>query len=130
MNAAMIDTPRAEHGQATGVMRSALLLVSMATLLFEILLTRIFSVTMWYHFAFMAISIAMFGMTLGALRVYRRPERYPQDRLVLDLGSLALALAWSFVMSVLAHVFAPFPDMTAGRLPLTYTFALSAAPFV
>jgi hypothetical protein len=111
-------------------LRLALLLVSMATLLFEILLTRIFSVTMWYHFAFMAISIAMFGMTAGALRVYLNPARYPQARLSIDLAMLALALAWSFVVSVLAHALAPFTDLTEGLLPLTYTFALSTPPFV
>ena len=36
-----------------------LFVVTLATLMYEILLTRIFSVTMWYHYAFMAISIAM-----------------------------------------------------------------------
>ncbi len=40
---------------------AGLFCVTLATLMHEILLTRIFSVTMWYHFAFMAISIAMFG---------------------------------------------------------------------
>ena len=40
-------------------------MVGAATLLFEILLTRIFSVTMWYHFAFVAISLALF-LTLNA----------------------------------------------------------------
>ena len=42
----------------------ALFLVALATVMFEVLLTRVFSLTMWYHFAFMAISIAMFGMTV------------------------------------------------------------------
>src|SRR5262249_42298598 len=48
---------------------AGLFLVSFATLLDEILLTRIFSVVTWYHFAFLAISIALFGMTLGAIAV-------------------------------------------------------------
>ena len=46
---------------------AGLFLVALATMMYEILLTRIFSVTMWYHFAFMAISLAMFGMTLGTI---------------------------------------------------------------
>jgi hypothetical protein len=33
--------------------------------MFQVLLTRLFSLTLWY--AFMAISMAMFGMTVGAL---------------------------------------------------------------
>ena len=53
----------------------ALFLVALATVMFEVLLTRVFSLTMWYHFAFMAISIAMFGMTVGALLVFLRPDR-------------------------------------------------------
>ena len=35
--------------------------VSAAILMTELALTRIFSVTMYYHFAFLAISIALFG---------------------------------------------------------------------
>jgi len=34
---------------------------TMATLLLELALTRIFSVVFYYHFAFLAISIALFG---------------------------------------------------------------------
>ena len=48
-------------------------LVALATLMYEILLTRIFSVTMLYHFAFVALSVAMFGLTAGALIVYLVP---------------------------------------------------------
>ncbi|MFQ6015070.1 MAG: hypothetical protein ACE5NP_06475 [Anaerolineae bacterium] len=36
-------------------------LISAATLSFEIVLTRIFSVAQWYHFAFMAVSVALLG---------------------------------------------------------------------
>ncbi len=38
---------------------------------------RIFSVTIWYHFAFVAISIAMFGKTVGALVVFLRTTWFP-----------------------------------------------------
>ncbi len=38
-------------------------LISAALLMTELSLTRIFSVTMYYHFAFMAISIALFGLS-------------------------------------------------------------------
>jgi hypothetical protein len=33
-----------------------------SSLAYEITLTRIFSVSLWYHFAFMVISIAMLGI--------------------------------------------------------------------
>jgi hypothetical protein len=35
---------------------------SFSSLAYEILLTRIFSISLWYHFAFMIISIAMLGI--------------------------------------------------------------------
>jgi len=53
-----------------------LFMVALATLMYEILLTRIFSVTLWYHFAFMVVSIAMFGMSVGAMRVYLESKYY------------------------------------------------------
>ncbi len=62
--------------EVTGPIYFGLFSVAMATLMYEILLTRIFSVTMWYHFAFMAISIAMFGMTVGAIIVYLFPNYF------------------------------------------------------
>jgi hypothetical protein len=40
----------------------AVFLSAMGGLAFEVLLTRIFSVSLWYHFAFMIISVAMLGL--------------------------------------------------------------------
>ena len=45
----------------------ALGLVTAATLMLQIIETRIISVTSWYHLAFFVISIAMFGLTAGAV---------------------------------------------------------------
>ena len=45
-------------------------LTAMATLLLELALTRIFSVVLFYHFAFMAISVALFGLGVGAIVSY------------------------------------------------------------
>jgi hypothetical protein len=57
-------------------------LIAMSTLMFELLLVRIFSVTLWYHFAFMAISIAMLGMGAGGIYVYLfAPARSTTDTL-------------------------------------------------
>jgi len=48
----------------------AIALTTMATLLMELSLTRIFSVVFAYHFAFLAISIALFGLGLGGVASY------------------------------------------------------------
>src|SRR4051812_33995963 len=56
-------------GQWPGVYLSVAL-TTMATLLLELALTRIFSVVFYYHFAFLAISIALFGLGLGGVFSY------------------------------------------------------------
>src|ERR1700680_1677753 len=50
-------------------------LTSLATLLFELSLTRIFSVVFYYHFAFLAISIALFGLGGGCVFSYVLPVK-------------------------------------------------------
>src|SRR5438552_1826855 len=72
----------------------AVALVSAALLTTELALTRIFSVVMYYHFAFLAISIALFGVSASGVFVYvmrRRLERYSTDGL-LAVQSLVYAV--------------------------------------
>src|SRR5258706_13171590 len=65
---------------------AAIALVSCAVLLYEITITRVLSVVLWYHFAFLAISLAMLG--LGAPGVWftlRKPgERSLETALLLS----------------------------------------------
>jgi predicted membrane-bound spermidine synthase len=74
-------------------------LTSLATLLFELSLTRIFSVVFYYHFAFLAISIALFGLGVGGVLSYvvsewRKPFAYKLGAISLaNSGLIALALA-------------------------------------
>lgn len=67
-----------------------ILLISTATLSFEIALTRVFSVSQWYHFAFMSVSIALlgFGASGSFLAVFRRVAYVPTDRLLTVLAGL------------------------------------------
>lgn len=71
--------------------------VCMATLMYELLLTRIFSVLMWYHFASMAISLALFGLGASALLVYLRPKWFSADRTALP-GYFALLAGLSTLL--------------------------------
>jgi hypothetical protein len=45
-------------------------ITTMATILLELSLTRIFSAVFYYHFAFLAISIALFGLGVGGVLSY------------------------------------------------------------
>src|SRR3954452_11417362 len=83
---------------------AGMFLIALATLMYEILLTRIFSVTMWYHFAFVAVSIAMFGMTVGAAIVFVLPRRFPESRTPQQLSACSLIFGITMVASFIAHL--------------------------
>lgn len=111
---------------------AGLFMVTLATLMYEILLTRIFSVTMWYHFGFMAVSIALFGMTVGAVLVYVFPSYFTQERAMYQLALHTLLFAVSIVVSFLTQLSIPFaPDRSiVGLYSLTLTYVVIAVPFV
>jgi spermidine synthase len=48
----------------------SLFLLCLSVLLLEISLTRLFSVTLWYHYAFLSLSITLLGMSIGGTVVY------------------------------------------------------------
>ena len=52
----------------------AVALVSLASLLLELALTRLFSVVLFYHFAFFAISVALLGLGSGGVFAHIRRE--------------------------------------------------------
>jgi len=102
----------------------------------ELLLTRIFSVTIWYHFALLAISVALFGTGIAAAWVYLRQQRIAVE----DTGrwltgcSIALAVAIAVVDLMLVRL-APdwfsgmFGLFTVMTLRLGLLFVVTAVPF-
>jgi len=97
-------------------------LVTLSGLMFEIGLTRIFSATIWYHFAFVAISVALLGWGLGGFAVHllrgRREPSREQAALFAFLYGLSIPLALWLIVRL------PFlPDR------LAFYFAVSLVPF-
>src|SRR5215470_19504254 len=68
-------------------------LMSANTLILQVVQTRILSVVAWYHLAFFVISMAMFGLTAGAVWVYLRRERFTEKTLSYDLSCYSAAFA-------------------------------------
>ena len=99
----------------------AIFVVSLSTLAFEILLTRVFAIGQWNHLSFMVISIALFGF--GASGTYlclrgasgNNPQRLrPSD------------LSISFLL-YLYSIFAIFSYLALIHMPLDY-FRLPVEP--
>src|SRR5947199_6734889 len=70
-----------ERVEPKGSTYVGLFLTTLSLLQLELFLTRIFSVTMWYHFAFMAVSLAMLGLAAGAVLVEVMRKRDPHRTL-------------------------------------------------
>lgn len=107
----------------TVAVQAGVFLVAFSGLMFEIGLTRIFSATIWYHFAFVAVSVALLGWGLGgfALHLLGARVRASMER----VGLLTLLYAAAIPLALFAIVRLPFlPE----RLPLY--FAASLAPFL
>jgi hypothetical protein len=85
----------------------ALGLLSAAALAFEITLTRLFSVTQWYHFAFLAASVALlgYGASGTALTLFPRWTRPPVVRRASILSTLFAA---AILVAYLSLNYLPF----------------------
>jgi hypothetical protein len=121
--------------------------ITCAILVFQITQTRILSVVAWYYLAFFAISVAMLGMTIGAVWVYLKRREFTPERLSIAVSDAALiaavampaslvvqfclitkllptvasAAAWSLLMAAMT-----VPYIFAG---IAVTLALTRSPF-
>src|SRR5215467_9984256 len=74
----------------------AVALVSFASLLLELAMTRLFSVVLLYHFAFFAISVALLGLGSGGVFAHirrdwlRQFEMRPLGALLCILNSICI----------------------------------------
>ena len=94
---------------------SGVFLITFSSLIFQIVQTRILSVVAWYYLAFFAISVAMLGMTVGAVWVYLRREQFQGTALPITLSSFAL---WT-ALAMPASIAVQFCLITATPVSLT-----------
>src|SRR5438093_2495901 len=83
---------------------TGLFLITGCTLMLQVIQTRILSVVSWYHLAFFAISMAMFGLTAGAVWLYLRRDRFTEQTLSYDLSHYSTALAVSVALSLIVQM--------------------------
>jgi hypothetical protein len=130
--ASVTSSRAAPELRARGATYAGLFVVTLTTLMYEIVLTRIFSVAMWYHFAFVAISVALFGMTAGALLVHLRPTWFTDDNVKKQMWRFSLLFAVSVAGAFIVQLAIPFvPRMTmAGVSSIALTCVVISVPFV
>src|ERR1700690_3658946 len=81
-------------------------LSSFAALLLELALTRLFSVVLFYHFAFLAISIALLGLGAGGVFAYLLKGRLASSgtRALAAWVCMANAVAVVIVLEIVLHI--------------------------
>jgi len=106
-------------------------LASFASLLLELALTRLFSVVLFYHFAFLAISIALLGLGAGGVFAYLRRRWLTRWTLrglgavLCGINAVVIVLALEVVLHVPVSLNLAWANF--GRLSLMYVAA--AVPF-
>ena len=106
-------------------------LSSFAALLLELALTRLFSVVLFYHFAFLSISIALLGLGAGGVFAYiykarlSRIETRPFASTLCSLNAIAIPI----VLEIVLHVPVSLDLSWNNLLKLTVLYLCSAIPF-
>jgi hypothetical protein len=95
--------------------RISVFLITLSGLILEVGLTRIYSASIWYHFAFVAISVALLGWGLGGFTVHLLKRTKPLSMNMAALVTTLYALAIPLCLWLLVRY--PF-DMD--RLPLYF----------
>jgi hypothetical protein len=105
---------------------SGVFLLTFSLLTFQIVQTRILSVIAWYYMAFFAISVAMLGMTVGAVWVYLHRERLESIPLPVTLTNFALATAVAMPASMMVQFCLAITPSLSLTMVVAWTLALIA----
>ncbi|HEY6332471.1 MAG TPA: hypothetical protein VI756_24315, partial [Blastocatellia bacterium] len=106
-------------------------LVTLATLMLELTLTRLFSATMYYHFAFMAISIALFGSGASGVFVYIFRNQLDRVRTADLMSASAVLLALGTILALFVILKNPLRLQGGAEnyYRLVKIYAATAVPF-
>src|SRR5436853_7208344 len=109
----------------------AIFFVSLSLLMLEITVARILTVALFSHYAFVAISLAMFGLGLSGLVVYLLPERFPAARVDEQLTTCASLFGVTAALNVLIflHIHVVQALSVAGLATLGLAYTVLAVPF-
>ena len=105
--------------------------VAASIFLLEVLLTRLFSVTLFHHFAFAAISIGMLGLASAGVRVSLAPDRFTAERADVDIQRSGILFAATTIgaLSLLIRYGVSVDFSWKRLLILACVYAVGVIPF-
>src|SRR5499427_5048616 len=131
MSQSHLAAPVAEVSPCDRAVLAGVALSSFAALLLELALTRLFSVVLFYHFAFLAISVALLGLGAGGVFAYLLKSRFAQisTRDLASQLSMANAVIVVVVVEIILHVPVSLNVSGTNFLRLTAIYLAAAVPF-
>ena len=110
---------------------AGLALTSFAALLLELALTRLFSVVLFYHFAFLAISIALLGLGAGGVCAYLLKTRLAgtETRALAARLCITNSVVVLVMLEIVLHVPVALQVSWANFGRLTALYLAAAVPF-
>lgn len=87
-------------------------LIAFGTLLLEVDITRIFAVTLWYYFGFVAISLALLGTAAAGVICFVDPARWAGADYRRNMGWFAAALGVLCPIVIWIHLASDFSSFT------------------
>src|SRR4030095_2468143 len=108
------NTPQKKE-QLTYKHKLGLLLISLSALMLEFTLIRVLSVSLWYHFAFMIISIALLGLGISGVTIIlsRRINRAEINSFLTItsvLYALSIVISYTLINKIPFDPFSMFTD--------------------
>lgn len=108
--------------------------IAATTIFCETALTRLFSVVEYYHGAFLAISVALFGFAVSGVFVMLRPAAFDRERLDANLARYALLFAFAIPFSFYTYLYVGLGIElrllgVPGFLAIAAEYGLLALPF-
>ena len=129
---------RISESKPTRLQLAGVFLIACSILILEIALTRIFSVTLWYHFAFLSISMALLGSATAGIAVFSTPGLVLEARAQRVLPVLPLIASVAILVCFLLYLSLPrvviqeirFEGLQLGQIGLLLlVFVVLAIPF-
>jgi hypothetical protein len=110
---------------------SGVFLLCMSVLMIQIIQTRILSVVSLYYMAFFSISMAMLGLTAGALIVYYKLDNVTPANVNAVLSKTSTAFALCIAVCFAVQLVSPLPGLDGATALVLWlkAIALLAAPF-
>lgn len=98
-------------------------LISLSALTYELVLMRLASVVMFYHFAFLAVSLALLGMSVAGICIYLLADQFPKNKAAPQAFVSCLLFSFALPLALVAVLKVP-PEFELSLRSLTTTEGL------